>query len=442
MATKKSQSTKPIPAQARPESYTPRIVDSLVETYLQLFGGVEISGTKWCGKTWTALAHANSVTYVDRGANLALTQADPSYALIGETPHVIDEWQRVPAIWDTVRHAIDDAGRQKGLWILTGSSTPPAAEEKAHSGAGRIGRIRMHPMTLFEMGTSSGAVSLSALFEGKFSPCQRPANIQDVARLVCKGGWPEEVDTPSASVQIIIRKYLDLIFQESVPRLGGSENLARRVALSLARNLGQSPKLKTIASDVFAPEDGKPSEYQKREASATIELLGRLFLVDEIAGWVPPSRSPLRMRTKPRYYFADPSIPVALLGLGEEALLQDMQTLGLAFENLVMRDLAVYSSVLPNMGPGLRYYRDDSNLEADVIIERNDGSWAAIEIKLSQDKVEGAAVSLLRLKEKVLKNKKANVRPPEFMAVIVGVGEAAYQRPDGVYVIPIAALGV
>lgn len=427
-----------------PSSYQPRIVDAQIDQYLRLFGAVEISGTKWCGKTWAALAHGKSVTYVDRGANLQITSADPAYALAGDTPHVIDEWQRVPAVWDTVRHAVDDAAGTKGLWILTGSSTPVKPEEKSHSGAGRIGRIRMHPMTLQESGDSCAAVSLRGLFEGKFTPTQCQSGICELAGLACRGGWPGETTTVPDEAQIIVREYLRLVFDESVPRFGGDSELARRVALSLARNLGQAPTNKTLARDVFfLGTDDVPTDSQTRDIAAYVSILKRLYLIDEVPGWVPASRSPQRMRTKPKLYFADPSMAIGLLGLSTQSLLADWQTFGLVFENLVMRDLDVYARALPNIGDApLRYYRDDSGLEADAIIERADGSWAAFEIKLSQDKVEEGAKNLQRLEAKLLKNEKGRTPKPVFLAVITGVGEAPYRRGDGVYVIPLRCLGM
>lgn len=424
-------------------NYRPRIVDVQIEQYLTLFGAIEVSGTKWCGKTWAALAHGKSVTYVDRRENLPITQADPAFALNGETPHVIDEWQRVPAIWDTVRHAVDDAAGQKGLWILTGSSTPPRPEEKSHSGAGRIGRIRMHTMTLQESGDSSAGVSLRDLFEGRFAPAPSSTGIESLADLICRGGWPEEITQTAESAQIVVRDYLNLIFEEGVPRFGGDTEIARRIALSLARNLGQSPTQKTIARDAFSLlPDEPPTEAQLKSIASHLSILKRLYMVDEIPGWAPAARSPLRMRTKPKMYFADPSLAAGLLGLGPKALLSDWQTLGLAFENLVMRDLDVYARALPSIGhTPLRYYRDDSGLEVDAVIERADGSWGAIEVKLSQDKVDEAAANLLRLERKLQKNERGHTPAPVFLAVVTGMGEMAYRRPDGVYVVPVRCLG-
>lgn len=426
----------------RPAAYEPRIVDAQIAKYLTLFGAVEVSGTMWSGKTWSSLAHAASVTYVDRGANLPISVADPSYPLAGARPHVIDEWQRVPAIWDTVRHAVDELSGDKGAWILTGSSTPRKAET-AHSGAGRIGRVRMHPMTLAETGESTAKVSLAGLFRGEFASCQCPSDIGDLVRSAVRGGWPEERLRSATDAQIVIREYLESVFSQSVPRLGGDESTARRLALSLARNLGQATKVDTLARDVYARDPGgKVAEAERKGVSAHLDILRRIFLIDEVPGWVPASRSPQRMRVKPKRYFADPSLPVALLGLSPDALLQDWQTFGLVFENLVMRDLDVYARAMDfSVSTPVRYYHDDSGLEADAIIERADGSWAAIEVKVSPDRADEGAAHLARVRNKACGDEKARVPEPAFMAVITGTGEAAYRRADGIYVIPIRVLG-
>lgn len=425
-----------------PNGYMPRVVDKQIERYLRLFGAVEVCGTKWCGKTWSSLAHASSVTYVDRGANLEVVAADPTFALKGERPHVVDEWQRVPALWDVVRHAVDEAAGERGNWILTGSSTPHF-DETSHSGAGRIGHVRMRPMTLQESGESSGAVSLRGLFEGSFESVGCPADVEGLARLACRGGWPGTVGFDPEDAQVVTSEYLAALYRQTVPRMGGSSETAVHVMRALARNLGQAAKLATLADDVFARENDAPAtDWEQRQVSAHIDILLRTYTVEEIPGWVPASRSPLRVRTKPKRYFADPSIPVAVLGLSPAALLRDWQTFGLVVENLCMRDLAVYAQALPRPGTEpLRYYRDDAGLEVDAVVEQADGSWGAFEIKTSAAKVDEGAANLLRLGDKLAKDRMGRTPQPAFLAVLVGVGEAAYRRPDGVYVIPVRTLG-
>ena len=425
-----------------PEGYLPRIVDAQIERNLRLFGAVEVTGTKWCGKTWAARKHAQSITYVDRGANLNICRADPGYALIGDAPHVIDEWQSVPALWDTVRHAVDDDAQARGRWILTGSSTP-LRDEVSHSGAGRIGRISMHPMTLQESGDSTGASSLAGLFAGDFEPSLCDDGITGRADLCCRGGWPSAIHESPGDAQAIVREYLNAALRQSIPRVGGQEEIARRLCLSLARNLGQLTKRETLAKDVYAlSENQAATDAKTRETSRHLALLKSMFLVDEVPGWAPASRSPSRVRQKPKRYFADPSIGVALLGLSPQGLLQDWQTFGLVFENLCMRDLGVYAQSLELSRPEpVRYYHDDSDLEIDAVIELQDGRWGAFEIKLSAEKVDQAAVNLKRLEAKVVKNQAARPQPASFLAVLTGMGEAAYRRSDGVYVIPVRSLG-
>lgn len=442
----------------KPEGYRPRIVDRQIERYMRIFGAVEIAGTKWCGKTWAARRHAASITYVDRGGNLQAAQADPSLMLQGERPHVVDEWQLAPAIWDEVRHAVDDEPGNKGQWLLTGSSTPLSDERPHHSGSGRIGRIRMNPMSLVESGDSTGQVSLAGLFEGHFEPATVHIETSRLFELVCRGGWPEALDMPVADAQILIREYMRLTLNESVTQLGRNPDVARRLLASLARNVGQAVTFKTLAMDMYG--DQLASDTQEggvagadvtkelgefvgpRTISEYVDMFSSMFVLESIRGWVPPMRSPKRLQTKPHRYFADPSIPAAVLGMSPRALLADWQTFGFLFENLCMRDLLVYARALPDVGDEpVRYYHDDSGLECDAIIELADGRWAGIEIKTSQDKVPQASDSLNRLKRKLTANPEARIRQPEFLAVLTGIGDYAYRREDGIYVIPVAALG-
>lgn len=433
-------------ASITPSGYRPRVVDRQIERYMRIFGAVEIAGTKWCGKTWTAREHASSITYVDRDNNLAVARADPSLMLLGERPHVIDEWQLVPAIWDEVRHQVDDEPGAKGQWLLTGSSTPLHHEHPQHTGSGRIGRVRMNPMSLLETGESSGAVSLAGLFEHRFTPAEAPTTTLRLLDAVCRGGWPEAQSMPVEDAQILIREYVRLTLAEGVVQQGHTPDTARRLLASLARNVCQSVTYATLGRDMFGDEetdDGEPF-VSARTISEYVSMFENMFIIDSVPGWLPPRRSPKRLQTKPRRYFADPSIAAAVLGMGPRALLEDWQTFGLLFENLCVRDVLVYARAMPDIGDTpVRYYRDDSGLECDVIIERADGSWGGIEIKVSQDKVDEAAANLNRLKAKLTSdNPRGRVRAPEFLAVLVGVGRYAYRRDDGIYVIPITALGV
>ncbi|MDY5809814.1 MAG: DUF4143 domain-containing protein [Coriobacteriales bacterium] len=427
----------------KPAGYMPRVVDEQVERYLKVFGAVEIAGTKWCGKTWTALEHGASVSYVDE--SLGLARADPSMMLLGARPHVVDEWQRVPQIWDAARHEVDRARGVRGAFILTGSSTPAmrkGEEGPAHSGAGRIGRIRMHPMSLSESGESTGAVSLAGLFEGRFTPAVCAKDTMGLVEAACRGGWPEAFDLDVASAQLIARDYLTTTFGVSVPALRLEPDLARRLASSLARNLGQSTTYKTIISDMFGAEEDPTAVIDEEKVRAYIAALRGLYIVEEVPGWAPPARDKKRFTVKPKRYLADPSLACALLGMSPAALLDDWQTFGLVFENLVIRDLSVYARALDLLDDvPVRYYRDDAGLEADAVVQLADGRWAAFEFKVSEDKVPDGVASLRRMRDKLCSTPRSRTRAPEFMAVITGNGEYARMVEDGIYAIPIRLLG-
>lgn len=427
----------------KPEGYMLRVADAQIERYLKAFGAVEIAGTKWCGKTWSALMQGASVSYVDE--NLDLARADPSMMLIGDRPHVIDEWQRVPAIWDCVRHEVDRARGTRGAFILTGSSTPATRQGEqgpAHSGAGRIGRVRMSPMSLFESGESTGQVSLEGLFAGEFTPCVAERDTVGLVEAACRGGWPEAVDMEVDAAQLIAREYVTAALGVSIPALGLDPDIARRLASSLARNLGQAATYKTIINDMFGAEENPLSVIDEGRVRAYLDALKGMYIVEEVPGWAPPARDRKRFATKPKRYLADPSLACALLGMSPAALLADWQTFGLVFENMAVRDLSVYARALDLLDDvPVRYYRDDSGVEADAIVQLADGRWAAFEFKVSEDKVEKGVASLERMRRKVCENPRSQTRPPEFMAVITGVGEYAHEVAEGIVVVPIRLLG-
>lgn len=427
----------------KPEGYMPRVADAQIERYLKAFGAVEIAGTKWCGKTWSALMQGASVSYVDE--NLDLARADPSMMLIGDRPHVIDEWQRVPAIWDCVRHEVDRARGTRGAFILTGSSMPATRQGEqgpAHSGAGRIGRVRMSPMSLFESGESTGQVSLEGLFAGEFTPCVAERDTVGLVEAACRGGWPEAAGMAVDAAQLIAREYVTAALGVSIPALGLDPDIARRLASSLARNLGQAATYKTIISDMFGAEENPLSVIDEGRVRAYLDALKGMYIVEEVPGWAPPARDRKRFATKPKRYLADPSLACALLGMSPAALLADWQTFGLVFENMAVRDLSVYARALDLLDDvPVRYYRDDSGVEADAIVQLADGRWAAFEFKVSEDKVEKGVASLERMRRKVCENPRSQTRPPEFMAVITGVGEYAHEVAEGIVVVPLRLLG-
>ena len=422
--------------------YLPRAVDETIDSYLRIFGAVEITGTKWCGKTWSALRHAKTVNYVDQ--SLELAKADPSLMLLGERPHLIDEWQLVPSIWDSVRHQVDADFGAHGSFLLTGSSTPldPEVVSALHSGAGRIGKIRMRPMSLQESGDSKGVVSLKGLFAGEFTPAVTETDTLGLVDLACRGGWPGVLGMAVSDAQTMVRDYAVRSVDTGAARAGLDVDVFRRVLVSLARNLGQSTTYKVILRDMFGAEEHPENLMGEDKVRTYLEAMKSMFLIEEVPGWAPAARSTKRFLTKPKRYLADPSIAVALLGMNQKALLADWQTFGLVFENLVVRDLMVYASTLDLLdGTPVRYYHDDSGLEADAIIQLADGRWAAFEVKCSEDKVPQAVAQLKRLKAKVCENPHSQNAAPAFMAVITGNGQYARRVEDGIYVIPIRLLG-
>ena len=425
----------------KPEGYLPRLMDRELSQRLDLFGAVEVAGTMWCGKTWTSMAYGESIARVGLQAVRNAAEADPQTALLGSRPHVIDEWQDVPAIWDEVRSVVDSMGGKPGQFILTGSSQPNK-EMTHHSGAGRISKIHMRTMSLQETGESSGKVSLAGLFRNEFEPLHVQQRLAPLADILCRGGWPAIIANHVKDATPFLSSYFDALFESSIPRKGLSGQEAKRITQSLARNMGSAVTLATLAADSGFDETTAKSAANK--ASAYIQALEELYVIEAIKGWDAPIRSKSRLRTKPKYYFADPSLAANLLSVTPDRLLQDGQLFGILFESLCMHDLAVYASVLPEAASdSLHYYRDSDGLETDAVLELRDGRWAAFEIKLGENKLDEAAKSLNRLKDKIAVNPAARNPLPVFLAVLVGAGEyARYDKEKGVYIIPITALGV
>ena len=423
----------------QPKSYRPRLLDERLQTLLQIFGAVEIRGTKWCGKSWTALAFGESVIHLDDPNVKSLVEADPSLALQGNKPHVIDEWQETPATWDATRRAVDASGGEKGLYILTGSSTP-AKNSVTHSGAGRIARLDMSTMTLWERGLSTGSVSLKNLFDGSFEPSAYAGSLPMLADAICCGGWPALVGASPQMAAEVVNQYLDAMYEVSVPQKGGVGSTARHIVSSLARNVATSATLNTIAADAsLGDSDAQPATST---VAFYLDMLESMYAIVNLPSWDAPVRAKSRLRTKPKRYFVDPSIPAAALGMNPERLLADGQTFGLLFESLCIHDLSVYTSCLPGSYPGsLHYYGDSDGLEVDAIIELNDGRWAAIEIKLGESKVSDGIRNIERLRRKVALNPAARNPQPEFCAVVTATSPfCRYDAEHDVYVFPIGAL--
>ena len=423
----------------KPKTYQPRLVDERLHRLLHTFGAVEIRGTKWCGKSWTALAFGESVVHLDDPNVKALAEADPTLALQGAHPHVVDEWQEVSSTWDAARRAVDAAGGEHGLFILTGSSTP-AKDAVTHSGAGRIARVDMSTMTLWERGLSTGAVSLSGLFEGSFEPSACDASLAPLADAICCGGWPALLGANAQTAAEVVDQYLDAMFEVSVPTKGGTSDMARRIVSSLARNVATAATLQTIAQDAaLGDEAGAPAIST---VTSYLDMLESMYVIESLHGWDAPVRAKSRLRTKPKRYFADPSIPAAALGMGPERLLSDGQTFGLLFESLCIHDLRAYAACMPGAHPGsLRYYGDSDGLEVDAIIELRDGRWAALEVELGETKVPDGIRNIERLRQKVAANPAARNPKPAFSAILTATSPfCRYDAEHDIYVFPITAL--
>lgn len=401
---------------------------------LRATGAVLIEGPRGCGKTETARQAAASEVRLDieddaREAGLLA----PALLLDGQQPRLIDEWQLVPAVFNQVRRRIDASGGRAGQFILTGSAVP-ADDVTRHSGALRVSRLRMRPMSLLESGHSSGKASLAAALDGAEATATDPGlTIDTLAERIVIGGWPSlQTRTPSEAMAAL-RGYLDETRRVDLERVDGvardPENVAR-VLRSLARHVATSASARSIAADV----GGSEGPIDHHTVLSYLTALRRLFVVDDLPAWSPALRSRATLRSAPTRHFVDPSLAVAALGTGPERLLRDVRTFGFLFESLVARDLRVYAQA---NDADVWHYRDSSDLEVDSIVERRDGVWAAFEVKLGQAAVDRAAANLLRLAARVDADRHG---PPAALAVITGWGYA-YRRKDGVAVIPIGSLG-
>ena len=421
--------------------YLPRVIDAKIEEYLGIFGALSIEGPKWCGKTWTSLNHANSVNYIMDPAggysNRERARLNPALALAGTQPHLIDEWQEVPGIWDAVRFAVDNE-HGAGRYILTGSVSPPRTEY-SHSGTGRFALIRLRPMSLFESGDSLGIISFGALFgQETFEPFAADIDLTKLVDITVRGGWPETLSIPPRSAARMSAEYLNLIAKNELFRSSDRKRDTAKLAKllrSLARNNATSVSLSTLSQDTDAglAQTSAEISISRQTTAEYLNDLRRIYVVEDIPGWIPAIRSKTRIRMAPKIIFADPSLAITALGLNTDQLVNDLNTFGFMFENLCLRDISVYAE---NIGGKVFYYRDNSNLEVDAIVELPTGAWGAFEIKLGEHQVEAAACSLRRLRDKMVS---AGVLPPACLSVITG-GGFGRQLDNGVYVIPITAL--
>jgi len=415
-------------------NYISRISDKLLGILLESSWAVLVEGAKWCGKTQSSLQVAKSAVYLqdpDEGPGyLAMADTKPSLLLEGETPLLLDEWQMAPVIWDAVRFAVDKRALM-GQFILTGSATP-GDNETIHSGTGRIARMLMRPMSLYESSESDGKVSLKDLFDGnKDIAAKNNLTIEQIAHAICRGGWPAAVISGSQSSRIAMN-YVDSIINSDVHRVDGVERDPERVRLllqSLARNISTLATYKTIMYDMQVND----ASITDKTLSSYLNALRRLFVVEDVPAWQPSLRSRTAIRTANKRQFVDPSIATAALRTNATGILRDFETFGFLFESLCTRDLRVYSQAIDG---GVFHYRDKSELESDLIIKLNDGRWAPVEVKLGNKQIEEAAANLIKLSHKVDADK---MNQPSFLMVLTG-GQVAYRRPDGVLVVPIGCL--
>lgn len=420
--------------------YRPRLIDARVEGYLSAFGAVCIEGPKWCGKTWTSSHHCASEIYIGDPANnfqnRRLAELSPELVLDGEAPRLIDEWQEVPPLWDAVRYRVDETGR-KGQFILTGSATPNH-KGILHSGAGRIARLRMRTMSLFESGDSSGTVSLEALCRGELAPAATgEVELRRLIGLIIRGGWPGSLGLAPEQAALLPAEYLNAVIDDDVFRMDGVRRDSAKMRLllrSLARNESTTATNKTLVRDIRAVDDG---DMDPATVAAYLDIFRRLFITDDLPPFSSGIRSSVRVKQAEKRHFADPSLACALLRATPEALLGDLETLGFLFEALCERDLRIYAEAF---GAGLYHYQDYKGQEIDAVVELPDGSWSAFEIKLGANQIDAAAEKLLEIKRQFEADPKG--RPPAALCVVCGLSSAAYRRPDGVFVVPITALGV
>lgn len=419
------------------KKYYPRIVDDLLKESLELAGAVLIEGPKWCGKTWTAVNKAKSVLYMQapdtRASNIEAANTKPSILLQGETPRLIDEWQVAPVLWDAVRHEVDMRG-EEGQFILTGSATPILDGAISHPGTGRISRIRMRPMSLYESNESTGEISLESLFVGNSDIyAMNEFEIEDIAKAIARGGWPASVKSKSDLAYKRAQDYIDSVVQFDASQVDGVEkNPNKMFALlrSLARNVSTEASYATLIKDM---EGGENESISRPTMQSYLNVLQRLFVVEDLDAWNPSIRSATPLRVSPKRHFVDPSLATAALGIDDNMLLKDFNTFGYMFESLCIRDLRIY---VESIGGKLYHYRDKSGLECDAVIVLRDGRWAAVEIKLGAAEYDKAAENLQKFADNI-DTKKMN--KPSFLMILTGM-KLGYKREDGVLVVPIASL--
>ncbi len=421
--------------------YRPRIADQLLAESLEALGAVLVQGTKWCGKTTTSVHHANSVLYMDdptqKAQNLALAQTNIKQLLAGATPRVIDEWELAPELWDAARFEVDHRDEHVGQFIFTGSAVPKEKDKEKmfHSGAGRFDWITMRPMSLWESGDSTGDVSITDLFDGAMPEGTSSVDLDRLAFLTCRGGWPGALTLSENAALHVSRAYLKAVVNSDINRVDDVKrdpDLMLRIIRSLARNQGEQIPYTTIRADVINNEKVQLSDDT---VESYVKVLKKIFLEEDMRAWNPNLRSKTAIRTTDTRYFVDSSIATAALGLGPKDLINDLIDFGFYFETLAVRDLRVYADALDGE---VFHYRDKNGLECDAVLHRRNGSYGLIEIKIGgADNIEKGAKTLKDLASKIDTTK---MKAPSFMMVVTGIGQYAYRRPDGVCVVPIGCL--
>ena len=421
------------------ENYKRRILDKKIEHYLNLFGAISIEGPKYCGKTWSGRYHSNSEILLHRGTgeasnNVELAKISPSIILEGEKPRLIDEWQEATNLWDEIRIDVDKTGL-KGQYILTGSSTPNR-KGIAHSGAGRFGKIHLRTMSLYESGDSTGDISLEDLCNNKLiSKATGEVDLRNLAKLIIRGGWPANLNYSAKDASDAIGEYINLIIDDDLNRLDGINRDKHKVKLllkSLARNESTTVSNMTLKKDINEKDN---EDIDIDTVSSYLNALDKLFLLDNDEPFSTNVRSSVRIKQSEKRHFADPSIACFLLNIKEEnKLINDLNTFGFLFEAMVERDLKIYAD---SFNAKCYHYQDYQDKEIDSIIELENGDWCAFEIKLGANQIEKAANDLINLKKQI---EKENRKAPSVLCVICGLTNAAYRRPDGVYVVPITEL--
>ena len=420
------------------KEYYQRVSDKVLLEHLESKGAVLIEGAKWCGKTTSAKHIAKSVIEMDRPDMTEqyqqMARINPSNLLEGEVPHLIDEWQIATNIWNTVRYEVDRRG-EFGQFILTGSSVPAALDESMHTGTGRIVRMQMRPMSLFESKDSTGQVSLMDLFNKKDISTVDNHSIDEIAFLICRGGWPAALNHGKKVALKQAFDYYDAVVNDDISRVDRvkrDSERTKRILKSYARNVATQASLETIRSDIISND---AETFDKEALYGYLNALKRIFVIEDSPAWNPNLRSKTAIRTSDTRYFVDPSIAVAALGLGPTDLVNNLELMGLIFENLCVRDLRIYADALDG---SVYHYRDKTGLECDAVIHLRNGSYGLVEVTLGGDQsINEGAESLLKLTSKIDTEK---MKKPAFLMVLCGVAPFAYKREDGVFVVPITCL--